>query len=165
MAKRTRVRSTATVGFEDLVTAWFDATEYEDKAPEHSSYIGKRRDALRDAMGSSFGRPEAPVGRRGPSAQARDRDAVHGLARSCLERARQVRSPFGSWLEGKPGPLESRLRDTHKRALDAAQEAQLAGLRALFVDCLLALETRRIPEEELFARGVPRTAPDPWDYF
>ena len=71
----------------------------------------------------------------------RDRDVrcVVSIAHGCLRQRAALTSPFGVYLEGAPGPLESSLRLERKRPFTEAADALAAQYRHVFRHALALL--------------------------
>jgi hypothetical protein len=113
-----------TIVFSSLVDAYFEHHRFhKSRVPEFKAYATRRLELLEEAFGVSFLdkllRARHSVFRREGSSRVVDRDQYQAiqLARSSLEEYAKVSSPFGSYLEGGPGPIEQALWDRHGRAL------------------------------------------------
>ncbi len=156
------------LGFDALAQAFLDDAMHRGRTDDHARYHEARLHALIDCMGCSFGastKKEAGAVR----AVGRDQRQVVNIARWCLEHINQFYGPFGTYMEGMPGPMELRVREAHKDAVNEAFVQVRASIRDTFVTCLRTLEPdlleRQVPESDLFARGVPKHAPkddDDW---
>lgn len=149
------------LGFDDLVDALLDEQANRERPPEYSGYYAKRLEAVETVLGTSF---RVSLGRGGGD---RDVSSVRRIARGTAEQLAKLYGPFGSYLEGAPGPLETAVR-IHRGAVDAAIASLRRALRATFAECLRVLdptvEARTAPESKLFELGVPRRSPDEDDW-
>jgi hypothetical protein len=75
--------------------------------------------------------PEDRAGARGTDRE-RDRNSVVHIARSCQRQESAMSSPFGYYIECAPGPLEDRLRKSHRRSFEAAHEGVALHYRKIF---------------------------------
>ncbi len=148
--------------------AFLDDATHHGRTDDHARYYAARLHALIDCMGCTFGAPPKK-GAGAVRALTRDQRQVVDIARWCLEHINQLYGPFGNYLEGMPGPLELRVREGHRDAVNRAFEMLRANIRDTFVTCLRTLEPglleRQVAESDLFARGVPKHAPkddDDW---
>jgi hypothetical protein len=134
-----------TIVFSSLVDAYFEHHRFhKSAAAEYKAYATRRLELLEEAFGVSFLdkllRARHSFLRREGSSRVLDRDQYQAiqLARRSLERYAKLFSPFGSYLEGGPGPIEQALWDRHGREFSDLNEKLRERYRALFADCLLA---------------------------
>jgi len=151
--------------FDDLVDAYVCEARYRSSAKELAEYHGLRLRVLAE----SFECDLAPEVSDPDPTEDYDREAVSDAARSCLERYESIRGPFAIYMDGRPGPLEQRLRDGHERDIRDAISIYRRALTETFANCLRLLypgiETRTVAGSALTERGVPLEALDPLDFW
>jgi hypothetical protein len=133
-----------TIVFSSLVDAYFEHHRFHKSAgAEYKAYATRRLELLEEAFGVSFLdkllRARHSLFRREGSSRVVDRDQYQAiqLARRSLERYAKLFSPFGSYLEGGPGPIEQALWDRHGREFSDSSEKLRERYQALFSDCVL----------------------------
>lgn len=157
--------STAPLGFDDLVEAFFAERKWRSAHPLLAEYFKKRRQLLERSLGCRLAAEEPSSQRQAPAngatdaERAQDRRAVASVALSCLELSARLGSPFGHHMEGCPGPLEVGLLEEHHAPLERAQGELEQRYRALFAAALARLFPhavhRRTSERELELLGLP----------
>lgn len=151
---------------DDVVNAYFDAEKYQNWAEGMSDYHNLRLDILTALFECRLPPRDQ---HHDVSDDERDRNSLVGIARSALNRAAEPLSPFGWYLEGGPGPLETRVRAQHKRQFETAEKALQKNYRAIFRSALDILypeaSNRSFPRTALFERGLPRTEPEEMDFW
>lgn len=147
------------VTFDDLVDAYFSAAKWANAAPELRDYHAMKRDLLQELFGCTLAQPKAQ----------HDVESLARIARVSLEQSTALSSPFGVYLEGRPGPMETVLRDEYKRTFDACSNALTSQYRMIFRHALGALfpkaTTRTFSWATLFERGLATQVPDPDDFW
>lgn len=148
---------------DDLVDAYLEAHRWKDAVAPLRDYHATRRDLLEAMFGVSL--DDVPDTRR----EERDRAKVASTAIRCVHAASALHLPFGYYVEGGPGPLEGGLLARHRARIEVSQEGLRAGYRAVVRDALETLfpqaTLRVFDEDDLFAAGLPREAPDPDDFW
>ena len=156
------------IGFSDLVDAYFDEITYRPAAKELAEYHGLRLRVLTELFGCS-GMLVESSGINRISGVAQDRSSVQAVARACLERHAAIRTPFGVYCEGQPGPMEQGLRDRHIGRVSNAICMYRGELRETFAECLRILypgiEKKTVHASALTERGVPLEGPDPLEFW
>ena len=161
------------LGLDSLVDAHFDYAEAENWHRDLRHYRHTRLKLLQELLACDIDKLADDLAshssNHGVDPTWVDRWSVVCIARQSLALSARPRRPFGVWLEGGPGRLQDELRVKHGDAIHQADEAFRKAARQLFADALVALfdgvEGRNVDEDALFARGLPRTAPDPDDYW
>ena len=162
--------SPGTIVFSGLVDAYFEHYRFHKSTEsEFKAYATRRLELLEQSFGVSFLekllRARQPVPGRERSSGVVDRDQYQAiaLARSSLKYAAMMFSPFGSYLEGGPGPIEQKLWDRHHRTIRDVNETLREQYRSLFADRLLVFypsaAEQRTTEAWLRGQGL-RERPD-----
>ncbi|MDJ0412077.1 SIR2 family protein [Rhodococcoides fascians] len=158
-------RDRFSLSFGDLVDAYFSAAEHKNHVAVLRDYHNLRRDILADLFGCPLPDHEPRVPRRSPQG---DRESVLRHAHQCLEQASALSSPFGFYMEGAPGPLESGLRSSHMRSLSSAVAELKMQYRATFETALRILypgaDRKTFQASTLATRGLGDEPTDPWDF-
>jgi hypothetical protein len=133
-----------TIVFSSLVDAYFEHHRFRrSMVAEFKAYATRRLELLEEAFGVSFLvkllRARHSFLRRESSSRVVDRDQYQAieLARTSLEKYAKVFSPFGSYSEGGPGPIEQVLWDRHGHEFNDLNGKLRERYRALFADCVL----------------------------
>jgi hypothetical protein len=154
-----------TIVFSGLVDAYFEYHRFRKSTePAYKAYATRRLELLEEAFGVSFldkllrARPSFLNRDRSSRVVERDHYRAIELARTSLKFHAMLFSPFGSYLEGAPGPIEQGLRDRHGGELSDLNEKLRERYRLLFADCLRAfypeVAGKRTTEAALRGQGL-----------
>lgn len=156
---------------DDLIDAFFSAAEHENHVDVLRDYHNLKRDILIELYSCSL--PPRVTSQSRSSAERNrelDHDAIVSTANMCLKQATALGSPFGYYLEGRPGPLESHLRRVHKTKFDAALNRLRKEYRDTFKTAIELLHPEAadlvFPRSSIYERGLPKEEPsDPFDFW
>jgi hypothetical protein len=163
------VAGRADLSWDALVDAYFNAERWKSAVETLSAFHEAKLRHLEVRFGFSLDGIEAPPDHHEDAesvARANDAQTLVNIMRSCLRRSSTLFAPFGTYLEGGPGPLEEKLRRRYDRRFGSKISDLKTTYRRCVADALLMIaphvRLKRISDDVLEIVGPE---PDPDDFW